>query len=327
MQNPILVVLIFLATVLAVEGIYLLVADRRRSGRGRVQQRLQELSGRVRTRELSGLDEEASILRGLQTSQHSFAETALRLLPNRESLELLLYRAGTPMSPARFLSWSALLAVGGWIAASILLKDAAFGTLGALLGVAPRLAMGTAAARRLRDFGTQFPEALELLTRALRAGHSLGSGFQLVGEEMPEPISIEFGLVAEEMKFGLDARSALVNLSQRVNNRDIPFFITAVLIQRETGGNLAELLENLGNLLRERAKFFGKVQAMTSQGRMTANILAAWPPITVGMVTLTGSNYLDPLFTTKQGYLAILACAVLIVLGWAVARKLAEVDV
>jgi tight adherence protein B len=143
---------------------------------------------------------------------------------------------------------------------------------------------------------------------------------------MPEPIALEFGLVAEEIKFGLDSRSALRNLAERVNNRDIPFFVTAVLIQRETGGNLAELLDMLAVILRERAKFYGKVRAMTSQGRMTANVLALWPAITVALVSWTGSDYLEPLFT-PAGRFALFGSIVFVIIGWLIARRLAEVQV
>ncbi len=118
-----------------------------------------------------------------------------------------------------------------------------------------------------------------------------------------------------------------MNLGSRVDSLDLPYFITAILIQRETGGNLAELLDNLGAMLRERAKFHGKLRAMTSQGRLTAGVLAIWPPITIGLVMFTGSDYLDPLFETPQGHLALGACAVLTAVGYGIARRLAEVEV
>jgi tight adherence protein B len=324
--NPILVVLVFLATVLALEGVYLLVADRNRNTKARLKRRLAILSGRVRAGDLKVGSAETSILRSTGGGRRSFAERALDLLPNRESLDLLLYRAGTSTSPGHLLRTSVLLAAAGWIGASLVLRDPALGPLGLVLGLTPWLYMSRKAAKRLKEFEAQFPEALELLTRALRAGHSLATGFQLVGEEMPEPIALEFGLVAEEIKFGLDSRSALRNLAERVNNRDVPFFVTAVLIQRETGGNLAELLDMLAVILRERAKFYGKVRAMTAQGRMTANVLAMWPAITVALVSWTGSDYLEPLFT-PEGYFALLGAIVFVIIGWLVARRLAEVKV
>jgi tight adherence protein B len=320
------VVLIFLATVMALEGLYFLVADRRSSGKAQVQRRLQVLSGRLRAGELGAGSGELSILRGIQTGRRSLAEWVIRLLPNRAILELLLYRAGMPMTLQRLLMISALLGVGGWILVSALLNTPTLGLAGLALGLGPWIAVRMMARRRMREFELQFPEALELLTRALRAGHSLSTGFQLVGEEMADPVAVEFGLVAEEIKFGLDARTALVNLGQRVDNRDVPFFITAVLIQRETGGNLAELLDNLAGILRERAKFYGKLHAMTSQGRMTANVLALWPLVTIGAVLLTGSDYLDPLFSTPEGHVALIASAVLVGVGWFIARRLAEVE-
>lgn len=326
-MSPMLVILIFLATVLALEGLYFLIADRRRSSRARVQKRLQMLRDRAHAKDLASEAGQPSILRGIQTGRRSVAELLLRLLPNHESLDLLLYRAGMPMSPQRLLAMSVLLGAGGWFVGSALMNDPLLGLVGLAPGLIPWISVRMVAKRRMKQFEAQFPEALELLTRALRAGHSLSTGFHLVGEEMADPIAVEFALVAEEIKFGLDARTALVNLGNRVDNRDVPFFVTAVLIQRETGGNLAELLDNLGGILRERARFFGKLHAMTSQGRMTANVLALWPLITVGLVLVTGSDYLDPLFSTPDGNIALIASVALVVGGWGIARWLAEVKV
>ena len=222
---------------------------------------------------------------------------------------------------------SAVLAVAGWLVASALTDDMRLGSIALGAGLVPWLAVRRIASKRTAEFESQFPEALELLSRAMRAGHSLGIGFQLVGEEFADPIGNEFGLVAEEIKFGLDVRQALSNLAHRVDIPDLPYFVAAVLIQRETGGNLAELLERLGILVRERAKFHGKLHALTSQGRMTATVLALWPGITVGLLMVVHPTYVAPMLETTTGHIAMLASAVLVTAGYLVARRLAVVEV
>jgi tight adherence protein B len=179
----------------------------------------------------------------------------------------------------------------------------------------------------MAEFESQFPDALELLTRAMRAGHSLGIGFQLVGEELADPVGSEFAQVAEEIKFGLDVRQALANLAHRMDIPDLPYFVAAILIQRETGGNLAELLERLGTLVRDRAKFHGKLRALTSQGRMSATVLALWPAVTVALLIVVHPTYIQPMLETTSGHIAMLASAVLVTAGYLLARKLATVEV
>jgi tight adherence protein B len=241
-------------------------------------------------------------------------------------VELLLYRAGAPMTAQRFVLVSALLTSVGWLFAYAMLSDPALGVVGALAGLIPWLAVRTTARRRMHRFDEQFPDALELLTRALRAGHALSTGFQLVGEELKDPVGTEFSLVAEEIKFGLDIRAALNNLAQRVGAQDLPYFVTAVLIQRETGGNLAELLDKLGELIRERHKFYGKVRALTAQSRLSAVILALWLPFIVVGMALLRPEYIGVLFESPMGYGILGFAAVLDVIGYLVARNLADVE-
>jgi tight adherence protein B len=160
----------------------------------------------------------------------------------------------------------------------------------------------------------------------MRAGHSLVTGFQLVGDELADPISTEFGLVAEEIRLGLEVRDALENLLHRTENPDLPYFSTAVLIQRQTGGNLAELLDKLGKLLRERAQFTGRVRALTAQGRGAAAFLALWLPVIFLIILLVAPDYVSPLLENTWGH-AVLAGAVGIdVLAYFMARRIADVQ-
>jgi tight adherence protein B len=311
-------VLIFLAVILAVEGF----AQMTRTGTsnpGRVRERLKALSptqGGVK-------QSDGSVVRK-QAARGWFADL-MESVPNGTSLDMLLYRAGMPTTPLRFVLFTLLMGAFGYLTLTVL-ADPVRGSLGVLAGFVPWLLVRSMASRRMRRFEEQLPEGLELLTRSLRAGHGLGSGFHLVGEEMEDPIGTEFGIVAEEVRFGLDLRDALDNLTRRVDNQDLPYFTTAVLIQRQTGGNLAELLDKLSSLVRERAQFYGKVRALTAQGRGAAAFLACWLPFISGVVWYTSPNYLEPLFENAWGHLVIAAAVAMDISGYIIARRIADVQ-
>lgn len=315
---PMFYVLIFLAVILAVEGL----AQMTRSGKsnpGRVRERLKALSptqGGVK-------QSDGSVVRK-QAGQGWFADL-MESIPNGASLELLLYRAGMPTTPLRFMLFTVLMGTFGYLTLT-LFADPVRGSLGVLAGFVPWLLIRSMATKRMRRFEEQLPEGLELLTRSLRAGHGLGSGFHMVGEEMEDPIGTEFGIVAEEVRFGLDLRDALDNLTRRVDNQDLPYFTTAVLIQRQTGGNLAELLDKLSSLIRERAQFYGKVRALTAQGRGAAAFLACWLPFITGVVWYTSPNYLEPLFENAWGHMVIAAAVSMDIAGYFIARRIADVQ-
>lgn len=315
---PMLAVLVFVVVLLTAEGLFL-VLRARRSDPDRVRRRLEALKER-----LPVADERVSILRRGKTGG-PLAGLA-RALPLAPSLRLLLYRAGMPFGMRRFLLLSALLAVAGWAGAGLALGGALPGAPGLLAGCIPTIALRSQARRRQARFAEQLPEGLELLTRALRAGHGLGSGFQLVGGELADPIGTEFTLVAEELRFGVDLRAALQNLMHRVENPDLPYFVTAVLIQRQTGGNLAELLDRLGSLLRERSQFHGRVRALTAQGRGAALVLALWLPLITLVVYTVAPSYLAPLFENRWGHGVLATAALLDVAGYLSARRIATVE-
>ena len=315
---PMFYVLIFLAVILAVEGL----AQMTRSGKSnpdRVRERLKALSptqGGVK-------QSDGSVVRK-QAGQGWFGDL-MEGIPNGASLELLLYRAGMPTTPLRFMLFTVLMGAFGYLTLTVF-ADPVRGSLGVLAGFVPWLLIRSMASKRMRRFEEQLPEGLELLTRSLRAGHGLGSGFHLVGEEMDDPIGTEFGIVAEEVRFGLDLRDALDNLTRRVDNQDLPYFTTAVLIQRQTGGNLAELLDKLSSLVRERAQFYGKVRALTAQGRGAAAFLACWLPFISGVVWYTSPNYLAPLFENAWGHMVIAAAVGMDIAGYFIARRIADVQ-
>lgn len=295
---------------LALEGISALL--RTGSDPARVRKRLRVLAQRVAQVEVNA----ASMLR---------KGAGLRL-PSLSGLERLLYRAGGPLSVHRFLLLSLLLAGAGFATVMFLTEDPFRSLPAALLGLLPWLVVRRAAAKRRRSFEEQLPEALELMTRCMRTGHALGAGFQMVGEEFPDPIGTEFGLVAEEIRLGLGIREALENLMHRVDNDDLPYFTTAVLIQRQTGGNLAELLDKLGALLRERIQFSGRVRALTAQGRGAATFLALWLPFIVAVVWVVAPDYLKPLIENDWGNAVLAGAFGIDALAYYISLRIADVQ-
>jgi tight adherence protein B len=181
--------------------------------------------------------------------------------------------------------------------------------------------------RRLAKFAAQLPEALELTARALRAGHSLAAGFRLVASEMSEPIGSEFGRVFEEQNLGIPFEEALEGLTERVPNLDLKFFATAVVLQRQTGGDLAEILDKIGTLVRERFKIWGQVQALTGEGRLSGIVLLALPPLLFVCVYRMNPDYLMLLFTDDMGKKMLLGGIVMQLVGALVIRKIVNIRV
>jgi tight adherence protein B len=172
-----------------------------------------------------------------------------------------------------------------------------------------------------------FPEALEMFARSLRAGHSFTGAIQLVAQEMPVPIGPEFSKVFEEQNLGIPLRQALIGMTDRVDILDVKFFVTAILIQRETGGNLAEIIDKIAYVIRERFRVQGQVKVFTAQARITGTILALLP---VGMAVLLGilnPEYMKPLWVEKAGKIMIAAAVTMQILGFLAIRKIIRIKI
>jgi tight adherence protein B len=265
----------------------------------------------------------STILRETQSDLSSLLSGAAARFPFLRSLELLLYRAGQPISLARLLILSAALLVGGALLGAL----AGITPAPALLGAAPYLVVRRMKNRRMKTFDNQFPQALALFSRALRAGHSMSAALQMVGTELPDPVGPEFALVAREIAFGLSPATAMANLQDRLEASDLAVFVTAVLVQMETGGNLAEILDNLGDVIRDRILFDGKVKALTAQSRISANILVVVPFTIVGMMAVLNPEYIEPLLETPTGHKLMGAGLAMVTMGWFACRRVASVKV
>jgi len=212
-----------------------------------------------------------------------------------------LDQADVRMPPAQFF----MICAGAFAAGVLLCLLSPFKLLAVFVGpIFAMVPMGwlmVKRKRRLTRFGNQMPEALELLSRSLRAGHSLNAGFGLVSKEMEEPLAREFGRAFEEQNLGVPLDEAIEEMADRVPNMDLRFFATAVILQRQTGGDLAEILDKIGRLIRERLQVQGQIQALTGEGRMSGAVLLALPPVLFLVMLKLNYDYVMMLFTDELG--------------------------
>jgi tight adherence protein B len=180
---------------------------------------------------------------------------------------------------------------------------------------------------RLKKFASQLPDAMELVARALRAGHSLAAGMHVVAEEMPAPISKEFGRVYEEQNLGIPLEEALKGMCDRVPNLDLRFFVTSVGIQRQTGGDLAEILDRIGHIIRERFKILGQVKALTAEGRLSGVVLIAMPIGLFMLMLWMKPDYIRLLWTDPMGIKMSIAAIILVLIGSYAIKKIVDIKV
>jgi len=181
--------------------------------------------------------------------------------------------------------------------------------------------------KRIDKFNAQLPEALEMLSRSLRAGHSLGAGFGLISDEMQDPLAREFGRCYDEQNLGVSLEQSLEAMSLRIPNLDLRFFATAVILQRQTGGDLAEILEKIGRLVRARYRLAGQIQALTGEGRLSGIVLLALPPGLFAVMLVLNNEYVMKLFTDPMGQWMLGAAIVMQLLGALVIKKIIDIKV
>jgi tight adherence protein B len=220
----------------------------------------------------------------------------------------------------------ALAAAGGF--ASMMLVNVYVAPVGALvMFTLPWGWLYMKRAGRLKKFASQLPDAMELVARALRAGHSLAAGMHVVAEEMPDPVAKEFRRVYEEQNLGIALEEALNNMCHRVPNLDLRFFVTSVNIQRQTGGDLAEILDRIGHVIRERFKILGQVKALTAEGRLSGIVLVAMPIGLFLMMLYMKPDYIQLLWTEPMGVKMSIGAIVLMIIGSYAIKKIVDIKV
>jgi tight adherence protein B len=273
-------------------------------------------------------EEELALLRDEQLSQIPALDTFLRRSTRVSDLQKMLAQADVSLRVSNFLGISALTGVAAAIIAYVLSKRVEVAWIALLVGfVQPYSYASIRRNKRFEKFEELFPEAIDTLARAVRAGHAFTTALEMITAEVSEPVSGEFRQLYEEQKFGMPVRDALLNLTDRMPLVDVKFFVTAVMLQRETGGNLAEILDNLSYVIRERFKIQRQVRVYTAQGRLTMALLMGMPPIIVTTMLLLNPSFIRPLFSDPIGHFLLVAGITLQTIGYFVIRKIIRIQV
>ncbi len=317
-------VLISMMVFVGVAALIGLLAFVFRDGPPKTSTRLDMLIGKRRR---GDDDEKTDILRktAFQADKKSLLEM---VTPKFISLGKIFEQADCHIKPNTLTLIGALLAVAG-VTAGWVAKIPWFSLpVAALIMFAlPWAWLWNKRRARLAKFASQLPDALELVARALRAGHSLAAGLHVVGEEMPAPISDEFSRVFEESNLGIPVEEAMNSMCERVPNLDLRFFVTSVSIQRQTGGDLSEILDKIGYVIRERFRILGQVKALTGEGRLSGIVLIALPFALFGFMLNTKPDYIETLWTTDLGKKMSAAAIVGQIIGALVIRKIVNIKV
>lgn len=240
-------------------------------------------------------------------------------------LNLFLQQASVEMTVGMLLAISFALALALYLVGLVLNWPTLMSlVLAACAGSLPFIVVAIKRQRRFAMFEEQFPDAIDFLARAVRAGHAFTTGLQLIGSEMPDPVAAEFRRTFDQQNLGLPLRDALQNLLARVPLPDVHIFVTALLIQRETGGNLAEILDNLAKVIRDRFKLMRQVKVYTAQGRMSMYVLVALAPVAALGLYFINRDYISRLFTDPLGQKALAAAVILQLLGYLVIRRVTQ---
>lgn len=320
MDPMLLSIVAFVAVAALVGAVAFLMKD---FGSSRAEERLHALTGHAGRGDGEVMREDI-VREGMEGVTGIFSGLAKRL----KSLGLLFEQADSPIKPDAFFGISLVTAVLGVVATVVARSPVPLYPVAALAGSSlPTFWLLLRRRARFKKFAGQLPDALELIGRALRSGHSLSSGLHVVVEEMPAPISMEFGMAYEEQNLGIPIEQALKNMLKRMPNMDLKFFVTAVAIQRQAGGDLAEILDKISHIIRERFKILGQVQALTGEGRISGVVLMVLPVALFFAVYHLNPDYVMLLFTDQLGRKMIAVAAVLQVVGAITIKKIVNIKV
>lgn len=318
-----LIILTFIAAFLVTLGGYFAVTAAKESPTAALRRRLRRLAQDKRW----GAMPEG--LRGEIIKEIPPFEKFISKIPLLRNLDRLLDHAGMKTTPAKFLMMTLAITLAGFLLGFALHRNILLGLIvAAIAAVAPYIFLQVMKKKRAEKFTEQLPDALTMISRSLRAGHSLSSAIELVGQEMVNPVGELFKTAFDQQTLGLRVTDTLTNMTERMESLDLRFFVTVISINTEVGGNLAEILDKLAETIRERLKIRRQVRVYTAQGRMSGYLLAALPIVAfvlLHFVMIPG--YEDVLIKEKGGQMILLAAVVMQIIGFFVIRKIINIRI
>jgi tight adherence protein B len=322
MQQFITGAIIFIILVIVVELLIFGYKNLRSPNRAKIRKRLRK------TAYTQGDGAGTDILRKRILSEIPFLNRVLLKTPGILKLDNLISQANAKYPIGFFILLALFLAVLGFLVGNTVIKNRLLAVLLMFpFGAFPFLYLLILKQKRTEKFKRQLPEALDLMSRALRAGHAFTNGLRLAADEFDDPLGPEFSEALDEINFGISVPDALRNLARRIDCPEIKYFVVGVILQRETGGNLAELMGILAFLIREKFKFQGKVQTLSAEGRLSAFILILLPLLIAGWMQFSNPKYLAPLLTDPIGKFMMIGAGVMMVIGIFVMKKMVTIEV
>jgi tight adherence protein B len=314
---------VFLFTVSVVEMLFLIWTESKFVEKRKIKKRLLYISAGGKHGQ-----EKLSLYRDKALRDAGAFERFVLKLPRIAALDRMLLKARVPLNATAFIIGSVALGVVGLFLGLQILHRAGVGVvLGLLLMGIPWLILKIAEKSYHGKFQEQLPEALDLLARAVRSGYALTAGLEIIADEMEDPIKSEFAAVVDEVNLGLTLKEAFYNLCERIPGMDMRFFTIAVLVQKETGGNIAEILDNISRLIRERFQFARQVKTLTAEGRYSAGILIALPIIMFIYVYFVNYDYISTLWTAKVGQYMMYGAVGLQLVGSYFIKKIVTIEI
>jgi tight adherence protein B len=319
----VILVLVFVAVLLFLESMYLLWNSYHGPEARKIKHRLQVLSGN------HDQSLQARLLRQRMLSELPAMARILGRFPRMHGLDRFIVQSGLDWTVFKLMLSCVALFVIAWMAirSQFLLPPLLAPLPALLIGFIPLLFVAWKRSKRMRTLQRQLPDGLDLMTRALRAGHAFSSALKMAAEEMAEPLATELRTVHDEVNFGVSLSQALSHLSDRVPITDVRYFVVAVLIQRESGGNLTEILGNLSRLIRERLKLYARIQVLSSEGRLSAWVLGVMPFALAGLMNFFNPEFMSVMWRDPIGITITQYMLTLMVIGIVVLVKIVKIRV
>ncbi|MDL2122418.1 MAG: type II secretion system F family protein [Deltaproteobacteria bacterium] len=315
-------VIIFAVSIFVIEMLFYAYKTIRDPDRKKIRKRLKTFSYKESKKELP------DILQKKVLSDVPLLNKILLHVPGRQYFNRLLQQANVQYPLGFFILLTIFLAITSYCVSSLITRNKVFVLIiTLLLAGTPFFYLCLKKKKRMEKFQRQLPEGLELIARSLKAGHAFPSSMKMAADEFDDPLGPEFEETINEINFGVNVPDALKNLAERVNCDDLKFFVISVILQRETGGNLAEIIEGLAYIIRERFKLYGKIRTLAAEGKISAIILSSLPFVVMIALQFTSPAYIRILFSDPAGKIILGISAFMMALGIFVMKKMVNIEV